>query len=617
MCDSNSPSSRRGSCFQPPNISSPQPRGSIFQARRASCFQFDDNFISNNSGSTAKAVKNYLKPCTSPMNFLLSVKSFFPIITWLSTYEKSWFISDMIAGIVIAILHVPQGISYAFLSQVHPVNGLYASFFAPLFYMFFATSKHMSVGSFAVIALMTGAASDDIMKKHYGTDFDNPLYADTKHSEINRVSVVAALTFTLGICQLLVGALRLNFIFSYFSDPLVGGFSTGAAIHVIISQFDGVLDINSGHENGPGYLFGILIHHGSNITKANIYTVVLSLIIMIILIIGKEIISPFIGLATYLSFQFNWTDKYKMPIVGEVPRGFPAPSFPVFQLILDSFQPAIAITVVTITLQISFTKMFAKQQGYKIDPGQEVYALGFTSFFSGFFPTYPTSPGISRTSVGIENGGQTQLAAVSTCAFLLAVILLIGPYFEYLPKCVLAAVILVAMRSTFGKFREIPKLWYLSKTDCFVWISSFITTVFINVTYGLILSFCAVLVSVVLRTQWPTWNARFSRPQATITGFSNSGVIARYCVFRYDAILIFTNFERFKTAVHRTLDEFLSRPFLSTEEETYTKAKFIFDCSAITEVDSMGILALKEMTEEIEKKANATVAFANANCKLC
>uniref|UniRef100_A0A914Z268 SLC26A/SulP transporter domain-containing protein n=1 Tax=Panagrolaimus superbus TaxID=310955 RepID=A0A914Z268_9BILA len=378
----------------------------------------------------------------------------------------------MIAGIVIAILHVPQGISYAFLSQVHPVNGLYASFFAPLFYMFFATSKHMSVGSFAVIALMTGAASDDIMKKHYGTNFDNPLYADTKDNEINRVSVAAALTFTLGICQLLVGALRLNFIFSYFSDPLVGGFSAGAAIHVIISQFDGILDINSGHENGPRYLFGILIHHGSNISKANIYTVVLSLIIMIILIIGKEVISPFInkkcgrnipipydliliGIATYLSFQFNWTDKYKMPIVGEVPRGFPAPSLPLFQLILDSFQPAIAITVVTITLQISFTKMFAKQHGYKIDPGQEVYALGFTSFFSGFFPTYPTSPGISRTAVGIENGGQTQMAAVSTCTFLLAVILLIGPYFEYLPKCVLAAVILVAMRSTFGKFREI------------------------------------------------------------------------------------------------------------------------------------------------------------------
>ena len=79
------------------------------------------------------------------------------------------------------------------------------------------------LGSFAVIDLMTGAASDDIMKKHYGDDFDNPLYVDGKHAEINRASVAAALTFTLGICQLLVGALRLNFIFAYFSDPLVGG----------------------------------------------------------------------------------------------------------------------------------------------------------------------------------------------------------------------------------------------------------------------------------------------------------------------------------------------------------------------------------------------------------
>ena len=142
---------------------------------------------------------------------------------------------------------------------------------------------------------MTGAASDDIMKKHYGDDFDNPLYADGKHNSINRASIAAALTFTLGICQLLVGALRLNFIFAYFSDPLVGGFSTGAAIHVIVSQFDGVLDISSGHENGPGYLFGVLFKHASNIAKANVYTVGLSLIVMVILLIGKDLVSPFIN----------------------------------------------------------------------------------------------------------------------------------------------------------------------------------------------------------------------------------------------------------------------------------------------------------------------------------
>uniref|UniRef100_A0A914Z527 SLC26A/SulP transporter domain-containing protein n=1 Tax=Panagrolaimus superbus TaxID=310955 RepID=A0A914Z527_9BILA len=129
------------------------------RSNRIKDMQYHDYITSNSQKSIPKVLKSYMQPCSSPSNLFHSIKSFFPIISWIQEYPSKYLIHDIISGIVIAILHIPQGISYAFLSKVNPVNGLYASFFAPLIYLFFATSKHMSVGSFAVIALMTGAAT--------------------------------------------------------------------------------------------------------------------------------------------------------------------------------------------------------------------------------------------------------------------------------------------------------------------------------------------------------------------------------------------------------------------------------------------------------------------------
>uniref|UniRef100_A0A914XUP7 STAS domain-containing protein n=1 Tax=Panagrolaimus superbus TaxID=310955 RepID=A0A914XUP7_9BILA len=425
--------------------------------------------------------------------------------------------------------------------------------------------------------------------------------------------------------MLIIGALRLNFLFAYFSDPLVGGFSTGASVHVLVSQISNVLNVEVRAVNGPGFIFDLFVKLGASLPLCDFHTLTLSIISIVSLLICKEMINPairsktgrkipipydllLIFVTTVLSYTFAW----EMPIVGDVPKGFPHPLLPVPKLILNSISPAITISIATLTLHISITKMFAKQLGYKIDPGQEIYALGFTSLISGFFPTYPTSPGLSRTLVGIENGSKTQLTAVSTCALLLAVILYIGPFFKHLPICVLSSIIIVALRPMIMKFKDIPKLWNLSKYDCLTWIVSFTTTVAIDVTFGLILSFCFALFSVILRTQWPSWSAQFSRPQypSDPTTISPS-----YCIFKFDGILIFTNFEEFKNGIHQTLDEFLNRPTLTSSEDNivHSKSKFIFDCSAMSEIDSVGLQAFQEVVQEISQRINATIAFASIN----
>ena len=124
------------------------------------------------------------------------------------------------------------------------------------------------------------------------------------------------------------------------------------------------------------------------------------------------------------------------------------------------------------------------------------------------------------------------------------------------------------------------------------WIVSFATTVAIDVTFGLILSFCFALFSVVLRTQWPAWSARYPRPD-----FASSPTLSpRYCIFKFEGILIFTNAEEFKHGVNQALDEFINRPTLSADDAPFFKAKFIFDCSAMTELDSVGLQAIQEVS---------------------
>ena len=171
-------------------------------------------------------------------------------------------------------------------------------------------------------------------------------------------------------------------------------------------------------------------------------------------------------IGTILSGSFNWSEQYSIPVVGKIPRGLPIMQLPRMDLIPDCAPTAFAITIVTIAIHISMSKMIAKRLSYEIDPSQEMYAVGFTSLLSSVFPVFPCSTALSQTMVAVEGGAKTLLSNCFTCAFLAAVILWCGPFFESLPLCVLSTVIIVALRPMFMKFKDLPNLWKLSKLDC-------------------------------------------------------------------------------------------------------------------------------------------------------
>ncbi|TKR93701.1 hypothetical protein L596_008111 [Steinernema carpocapsae] len=553
-------------------------------------------------------LKRHFSGCTSAKSAAEKAIGFVPIVKWLPTYPfADFFIYDVMGGLTTGVMHLPQGIAYAILSGVHPIYGLYSSFFPPLFYMLFGTSHHVSIGSFSVVALMTGIANDKITQK----------YSSSGQSfELTGIEVVTTLTFTMGLCQLLTAVLRLEFLTVYFSDALVAGFTTGAALHVLVSQLDDVLGFSVPKSSGPGYLFQRAFDLLIRTPDTNPVTLAIAVVAMAILYFGKEYLSPLVNrllpvkipipyelivtiVATFFCFMFDLNNLYDVPIVGKIPTGLATPTMPRMDIFFDCLTNSIGIAIVTIAIHISMAKMLAKKKNYEIDDSQELYALGLTSILSSFFSVYPMSTALGRTMVMVESGTRTQLSSLFSSALILVVIMWLGPLFRTLPMCLLAAVIIMALRSMFLKFSDLPRLWRISKYDFFVWIVAFAATTFIDVMEGLFVSIIFAILTVVFRTQWPRWHVLTPRKH-----------VHSVCVFRFESPLLFTNVESFKKALRKAIITWI----LKNEE---IRLEFlVIDASAISYIDVMGSNALKEMCQEvIDRKITVFISGAKISVK--
>uniref|UniRef100_A0A915N799 SLC26A/SulP transporter domain-containing protein n=1 Tax=Meloidogyne javanica TaxID=6303 RepID=A0A915N799_MELJA len=276
--------------------------------------------------------------------------------------------------------YLNKGIAYAQLAGVDAVVGLYTSFFPPLIYMFFGTSRHNSIGSFAVVALMSNVAMNRLFdaREELSNNFNNA-------SDSN----------------------------------VVAGFTTGASVHVFAAQLKFIFGLSGlPARSGAGNLIMFLNPLLKKNFKLNV-PIPFELFLMV--------------LGTFLSFLFHGHSKYGLEIVDHIPAGIPTPIMPDLTLLPELLPDAVAIAAVVMAVHISLAKIIAKKKCYRVDPGQELFALGFSSTLSSFFPVYPVSCSLGRTLVNVEANTKTQLSTIFSCTFLAAVILYFGQWLRTLP----------------------------------------------------------------------------------------------------------------------------------------------------------------------------------------
>lgn len=434
-----------------------------------------------------------------------------PIFDWLPKYHpKEWLLGDAIGGLTVGILHIPQGMSFALLTCVAPVFGLYTSFFPVVLYMMFGTGRHVSTGTFAVVSLMTGSVVEQLVPA--------PLQLNTsslEDMEAQRIGVASAVALLSGIIMVCMFALQLGFLSSYLSEPIIKAFTSAAAFHVAASQLQSMLGLRLARHTGNFALFKTLVSVTENLPQTNMAELLISLVCLAVLVPVKEINTRYrqrlrtpipveiltVIIATGVAYALSLDSARDVQIVGHIPAGFPSPRMPALHTFPDIAGDTVAITFVGYAVSVSLAMIYADKHAYSIQPNQELLAHGISNTVSSLFMCFPSSATLATTNILESSGGFTQLSGLFTSLLVLTVLLLIGPLFYFLPKAVLACINVTSLRQMFLQFQDLPDLWRISKIDFMVWVVTWLSVVVLNVDLGLAIGVVFSMMTVICRTQ--------------------------------------------------------------------------------------------------------------------
>uniref|UniRef100_H2YQA7 SLC26A/SulP transporter domain-containing protein n=1 Tax=Ciona savignyi TaxID=51511 RepID=H2YQA7_CIOSA len=503
--------------------------------------------------------------------------NFLPVLGWLPKYKKKYVVGDLIAGWTVGIIRIPQGMAYALLAGVQPVYGLYSCFFPVLLWFVFSTSKHTSVGTMAVVCLMIQNLVDkyipDVTTAVNGTKFE-------------KIQVASSATLLVGIMQLLMAMLRLGFLTTLLSDPVIQGFTTGSAFHVMMSQLKYMFGLakSVGKHSGPFALFKTLGDILTNLYHANPADIIICVISVPTLIIVKYLNDRYkkrlknipipielmlVVVATLISYFCHLDDPpYNVNIVKTIPTGwvgdlvdnyvFPSFSTPTYLHIWpEVVSDCLIMAFISVAISLSLTKIYSDKHGYDIDANQEILALAVCNTIPAFLSSFAVAASLSRTAIQESTGGETQLVAVLSSILMLVVLLWLAPLFQPVPKSLLACIIIVAMKSLFMQFSNLKELWTVSKLDFAIWILTCTSVVTLGVDLGLAVGVGAAIAALIYRIQNPKHavmgRIMYTDLYADKKKYKDAHEIPGIKIFQYADSISFTNKDAFRNTLYKAI----------------------------------------------------------------
>ncbi|KAF7707479.1 sulfate transporter [Silurus meridionalis] len=570
-----------------------------------------------------------------------------PILKWLPKYQiKEWLIGDMMSGLIVGILLVPQSIAYSLLAGQDPIYGLYTSFFSSIIYTLLGTSRHISVGIFGVLCLLVGQVVDrELTLAGYSTDPLENITSLENHTiphcdrSCYAIIIGSTLTFTAGVYQVLMGLFQVGFVSVFLSDSLLSGFATGASLTILTSQLKYLLGLKLPRAQGWGSLIKTWIKLFQNLGQTNICDLITSILCLLVLVPTKELNDRFksklkapipfelfvVIVATLASHYGHFQETYGSEVSGVIPTGFMPPQLPAWDLIPNIALDAFSIAIVGFAITVSLSEMFAQKHGYVVDPNQEMYAIGFCNIFPSFFRCFTTSAALTKTLVKESTGCQTQLSSLVTAFVLLLVLLVIAPLFYSLQKCVLAVIIVVNLRGALRKFLDVSRMWRVNRIDAAIWLVTMATSALVNTELGLLVGVLVSAFCVLGRTQCARalelGQAGHRELFKDLKSYENLHKQPGVAVFRYEAPIYYANQTLFKKSLYRSvgLDPQKEKAVRKKLEKQQKKGKedsegptrvflpsfhtLILDCSAVLFLDTAGVNALKEVCKDYKEFA--------------
>jgi len=505
------------------------------------------------------------------------------ILDWLPRYDRSWLTRDVVAGLTLWGLVVPEAMAYAGIAGLPPQAGLYTLVASLLVYALFGTSRHLSVGATsATAALLAGTVAS------VGVASGGEGYAPTA---VALVLVVAALFGLAAVA-------RLGFVTQFLSKPVMDGFVLGLAVFVVVGQLNKLFGVSK----GEGNTLEKLGHIVRELPNANAATVVVALAALVALFglprLSRALPAGLIVLfgSIALSAALDLEGSHDVDVAGTLPKGLPEVSLPDASVStwLALVPAAIGIVLVSFSEALGVAREFADKHGYEVDSNRELTAHGATNFVSGLFGGMIAAGGMSGSAVKEGAGARTQVANLAAWVATIVTVLLLTPLFKTLPEAVLAALIIHALWHILVA-RKLIAIRALSHTEFWLGWVAFAGVVLYDVLAGMLIGLVASTLLMVYRS---------SRPHLAVLGRA-PGVAGKYqdverhpestpvpgvLVIRLDAPLYYANALTVSELVMEAVEATDPRP-----------RSIVFDATALDSLD----ITSAEMLEKLVRKLRA------------
>uniref|UniRef100_A0A7N0TUK1 STAS domain-containing protein n=1 Tax=Kalanchoe fedtschenkoi TaxID=63787 RepID=A0A7N0TUK1_KALFE len=535
--------------------------------------------------------------------FILGLHYFLPILEWAPRYSFSFFKADLLAGITIASLAIPQGISYAKLANLPPILGLYSSFVPPIVYAFMGSSKDLAVGTVAVGSMLTATM---IGKEVKATE--NPgLY----------LHLAFTATFFAGLLMASLGLLRLGFIVDFLSHATIVGFMGGAATVVILQQLKGVLGLN--HFTHSTDVISVFRSVFSQTHQWRWESALLGFCFLFYLILTRYIskkkaklfwITAMAPLTSVilgsLLVYFTHAERHGVQVIGELKKGLNPPSVSDLAFgspyLTTAIKTGIITGVIALAEGIAVGRSFAMFKNYHIDGNKEMIAFGTMNIVGSFTSCYLTTGPFSRSAVNFNAGCKTAVSNIVMAVAVMITLLFLTPLFYYTPIVVLSAIIIAAMLGLID-YQAAIHLWRVDKYDFVVCLSAYIGVVFGSVETGLMIAVAVSLLRVLLFVVRPKTSVLGNIPDSkiyrSVDQYPSACSVPGILILDVAAPIYFANAEYLRERIVRWIDE----------EEEKLKASgaislqyVILHMSGVGNIDTSGISMMDEVKKIIDRR---------------
>ncbi|CAN6208783.1 unnamed protein product [Urochloa humidicola] len=564
--------------------------------------------------STAKALRQRLaevffpddplhqfKNQSSARRLVLALQYFFPIFQWGSAYSPRLLRSDLVAGLTIASLAIPQGISYAKLANLPPIIGLYSSFVPPLIYSLLGSSRDLAVGPVSIASLVMGS----MLREAVSPDDQPILY----------LQLAFTATFFAGVFQASLGFLRLGFIVDFLSKATLTGFMGGAAIIVSLQQLKGLLGIVhfTSHMGFVDVMRSVFKRHD----EWEWQTIVMGTAFLAILLLTRQISArnpklfwisagaPLASVIISTILSFIWK-SHSISVIGILPRGVNPPSANMLTFggsyVALTIKTGIMTGILSLTEGIAVGRTFASINNYQVDGNKEMMAIGIMNMAGSCASCYVTTGSFSRSAVNYSAGCKTAVSNIVMASAVLVTLLFLMPLFHYTPNVILSAIIITAVIGLID-VRGAAKLWKVDKLDFLACMSAFLGVLLVSVQMGLAIAVGISLFKILLQVTRPNMVVKGLVPGTqsyrSVVQYREAVRVPGFLIVGVESAIYFANSMYLVERVMR---------YLRDEEEKALKSSqssircVVLDMSAVAAIDTSGLDSLSELKKVLDKR---------------